>query len=78
MSQKTQSSQYYELVGKRISQSVSSIGHLYKRRDSSVKFSIKESIVAEKSNPLVQANVHWDKHVEGLNLSKTSVIKRHG
>jgi hypothetical protein len=38
-----------------------------------LSFSAKGSIVAEKSNPLVQANLRWDKRVEDLELSKAIV-----
>jgi hypothetical protein len=35
-----------------------------------LSFSVKKSVVAENENPLIQVMLHWDKRVEGLNLTK--------
>lgn len=38
-----------------------------------LSFSAKGSFIAEKSNPLIQVNLHWDKRVSDLDLSKPIV-----
>ena len=38
-----------------------------------LSFSVKGSFVAEKSNPLIQVNLHWDKRVADIELSKSMV-----